>query len=133
MKFPRWICISCGQPSGRKYNIKRHIRIRHNGIGAFVSFTDYLAGRQTGMYQPSSAPTYHSRTNSLDIFMEEMHRELARKLVNQNFPLRPTWNQINMAIIVLVVVLATLSLPQLILMILLATEVMCVRIALTLT
>ncbi len=93
MKFPRWICISCGQPSGRKYNIKRHIRIRHNGIGAFVSFTDYLAGRQTGMYQPSSAPTYHSRTNSLDIFMEEVHRELARKLVNQNFPLRPTWNQ----------------------------------------
>jgi hypothetical protein len=91
MKFPRWICINCGQPSNRKYNIKRHIHIRHNGIGAFVSFTDYLVGRQTGMYQPSSAPTYHSRS-TLDIFMEEAHRELARKLVNQNFP-RPTWHQ----------------------------------------
>jgi len=93
MSFPLWICINCGKPSNRKYNIQRHIRIRHNGIGAFVSFTDYLVGRQTGMYQPSSAPTYHSRTNSLDIFMEEAHRELARKLVNQNFSLGSTWNQ----------------------------------------
>ena len=93
MKFPRWICINCGQPSGRRYNIQRHMSIRHNGIGAFVSFSDYLAGRQTGIYQPSSAPTYHSRTNHLDTFMEEVHKELARKLVNQNFPPRPTWNQ----------------------------------------
>jgi hypothetical protein len=93
MKFPRWICINCGQPSGRRYNIQRHMSIRHNGIGAFVSFSDYLAGRQTGIYQPSSAPTYHSRTNHLDIFMQEVHKELARKLVNQNFPPRPTWNQ----------------------------------------
>jgi hypothetical protein len=83
MRFPKWICINCGQPSSRKYNIQRHMQTRHNGIGAFVSFADYMAGRQIGIYQPSSAPTYHSRTNSLDIFMEEAYRELARKAVNQ--------------------------------------------------
>jgi hypothetical protein len=93
MKFPKWICINCGQPSSRKYNIERHIQIRHNGIGTFVSFADYLAGRQTGIYPPTSPPIYHSRTKFLDIFMEEMNRELARKMVNQNFVLRPTLHQ----------------------------------------
>jgi hypothetical protein len=29
----------------------------------------------------------------MDIFMDEVNRELARKIVNQNFPLRPTWYQ----------------------------------------
>jgi len=49
-------------------------------VGGFVSFTDYLAGRQTDMYQPTSPPIYHSKkTNSLDIFMEEAIRELAKK------------------------------------------------------
>ncbi|HKG31640.1 MAG TPA: hypothetical protein VKA91_10230 [Nitrososphaeraceae archaeon] len=86
MKFPKWICINCGQPSSRKYNIHRHIETRHNGIGEFVSFTEYLAGRHTGIYPPSSVPTYHSRTNHLDIFVDEVNRELARKIVNQNFP-----------------------------------------------
>jgi hypothetical protein len=93
MKFPKWMCISCGQPSSRKYNIQRHIETRHNGIGEFISFTDYLAGRHTGIYPPSSVPIYRSRTNHLDIFMDEANRELARRIVNQNFPLRPTWHQ----------------------------------------
>ena len=93
MRFPKWICINCGQPSSRRYNIQRHIETRHNGIGEFISFTDYLAGRHTGIYPPSSVPIYHSRTNHLDIFMDEANRELARRIVNQNFPLRSTWHQ----------------------------------------
>jgi hypothetical protein len=98
MRFPNWICVNCGQPSGRKWNIQRHIRICHNSVGNFVSFTEYLVGRQTGTYQPTSPPTsppiYHSKkTNSLDIFMEEAMRELARKIVNQTFLQRPTWRQ----------------------------------------
>ena len=45
------------------------------------------------MYPPSSVPTYRARANHMDIFMDEVNRELARKIVNQNFPLRPTWYQ----------------------------------------
>lgn len=94
MRFPNWICVNCGQPSGRKWNIQRHIQICHNSVGNFVSFTDYLVGRQTGVYQPTSPPIYHSKkTNFLDIFMKEANRELARKIVNQTFLQRPIWHQ----------------------------------------
>ena len=80
MRFPNWVCVNCGQLSSRKWNIQRHMKICHNSVGGFVSFTDYLAGRQTDMYQPTSPPIYHSKkTNSLDIFMEEAIRELAKK------------------------------------------------------
>jgi hypothetical protein len=94
MIFPKWICVNCGQPSSRKSNIQRHIKIRHNSVGGFVSFTDYLAGRKTGVYQPTSPPTYYSKkTNSIDIFMEEANRELARKIINQNFLPKPAWHE----------------------------------------
>jgi hypothetical protein len=68
MRFPNWVCVNCGQTSSRKWNIQRHMKICHNSVGGFVSFTDYLAGRQTDMYQPTSRLIYHSKKLILLIY-----------------------------------------------------------------
>jgi hypothetical protein len=51
--------------STRQWNVKRHIKIRHKGYGRFVNFTDYVAGRISGVYQRNSQPTYESKKNKL--------------------------------------------------------------------
>ena len=49
----------------RQWNVKRHIKICHKGYGRFVTFTDYVAGRISGVYQRNSQPTYESKKNKL--------------------------------------------------------------------
>jgi hypothetical protein len=56
MTYPRYVCITCGQPSNRRWNINRHIKICHYGIGRYVTFMEYLAGRQSGIYLPTALP-----------------------------------------------------------------------------
>lgn len=51
--------------STRNWNIKRHIKIRHQGYGKFVTFADYVAGRISGIYRRNSQPTYESKKNKL--------------------------------------------------------------------
>src|SRR5919198_5606696 len=91
MKFPNWVCITCGKPSSRKWNIKRHIEICHGAIGRYVSFMEYMAGRQNGLYQPSQYPKslYGSTRNKVSLpeamtteFSLELARGLARKLLS---------------------------------------------------
>ena len=69
----------------RNWNMKRHIKIRHQGYGKFVTFADYVAGRISGLYRRNSQPTYESKKNKLldttDLFNHATHEffgELAR-------------------------------------------------------
>ncbi|HEY9386622.1 MAG TPA: hypothetical protein VIP70_06255 [Nitrososphaeraceae archaeon] len=71
--------------SSRKYSVRRHIQNKHNGYGMIVSFVDYLVGRVTGAYYPSTphivpGKKYEdkSKPSNLDIYTEEYWRELAR-------------------------------------------------------
>jgi hypothetical protein len=45
--------------------MSRHIKIRHDGYGRFVTFADYVAGRVSGVYRRNSQPTYESKKNKL--------------------------------------------------------------------
>lgn len=65
--------------------MKRHIKIRHQGNGRFVTFADYVAGRTSGIYRRNSQPTYESKNNKLldttDLINHATHEffgELAR-------------------------------------------------------
>ena len=57
MKFPKYSCSVCGKPSGRKWNLVRHINNCHAGIGNCVSnwdfpedtYTPYLNRRKAGV------------------------------------------------------------------------------------
>jgi hypothetical protein len=69
----------------RNWNMKRHIKIRHQGYGKFVTFADYVAGRISGLYRRNSQPTYESKKNKLldttDLINHATHEffgELAR-------------------------------------------------------
>jgi hypothetical protein len=91
MRYPNWVCITCGRPFSRKWNVKRHIDICHYGIGKYITFAEYLAGRNMGLYGPSTIPS-KSQSRSIDfakIFQEEATRELARQSIrNQNSQIR---------------------------------------------
>jgi hypothetical protein len=108
MKFPKWVCITCGKPSSRKWNIKRHIQICHTSIGRYVSFMEYMTGRQNGLYQPSQYPNsfYGSSKNKVNLpekMIEEFSIELARQLAllyfNPHSSIQPEccWQQDHLA------------------------------------
>lgn len=62
--------------------MERHIDLCHGGIGEYTTFTEYLSGRYTGLYGPSSMPPSKSQSKSIDyvkIYHEEAIRELARQ------------------------------------------------------
>jgi hypothetical protein len=95
MRFPKWVCITCGQPSSRRWNIKRHIDICHDRMGRFVPFIEYIADRQRGaLYPPipKQAFNYHSRkkqNNYLDTIQEEFWRQYGKNQANLAFRPRP--------------------------------------------
>lgn len=86
MRFPNWVCKDCGRPFGRKWNGERHVQLCHYGLGALVSFIDYLSGRQFGIYPSNSPPSYRRKSTSyFDIYTDELNRALARESVNRFF------------------------------------------------
>jgi hypothetical protein len=95
MRFPKWVCITCGQPSSRRWNIKRHIDICHDGMGRFVPFIEYVADRQGSFLYPpilKRASNYHSnkkQINYLDTIQEEFWRQYGRNQANLAFRPRP--------------------------------------------
>ena len=83
---PNWVCSKCGMWSNRKFSVKRHVVNQHKGNAFLVTFIDYLVGRQSGLYQPSSPPE-HQKTKQksyLDIYCEEFWKEKARIIARQN-------------------------------------------------
>jgi len=48
-----------------------------------VSYIDYLAGRNSGLYPPSAAPTYRRKTMTNNPLMDEISRAAARELVHR--------------------------------------------------
>ncbi|MGC2428060.1 MAG: hypothetical protein WA421_13570 [Nitrososphaeraceae archaeon] len=80
MTKPNWAYADCGMHSSRKYSIKRHIQNLHNGNGQIVSFVNYIAGSQTGIYPQGLPPTYVKKssfttipkTRSMDILQNEL-------------------------------------------------------------
>ena len=86
MRFPNWVCSDCGRQFGRKWNGERHIQLCHHGLGAMVSFIDYLSGRQFGIYHLGPPPSYRRKSTSFcDIYADEFNRSLAREAVNRFF------------------------------------------------
>ena len=61
MGKPNWACAACGMYSSRKSSVKRHIQNIHAGNANFVSFVDYLVGRNMGLYWPCLSPTYQKK------------------------------------------------------------------------
>jgi hypothetical protein len=49
--------------SSRKCSVKRHIQNIHSGNANFVSFVDYLVGRNMGLYWPMLPPTYQKKND----------------------------------------------------------------------
>jgi hypothetical protein len=78
--------------SSRKYSVERHIQNLHNGNGHIVSFVDYIAGRQAGVYPNGLPPTYVKKNSvagipkarPMDIMQNELFKALAWKSVNNN-------------------------------------------------
>jgi hypothetical protein len=82
---PNWVCSTCGMWSNRKFSVKRHIINKHYGNAFLVTYIDYLVGRQSGLYLPSSPPDYQKKERSfLDIFNEEFWKEKARIAARAN-------------------------------------------------
>ncbi len=82
---PNWVCSTCGMWSNRKFSVKRLIINKHYGNAFLVTYIDYLVGRQSGLYLPSSPPDYQKKERSfLDIFNEEFWKEKARIVARAN-------------------------------------------------
>jgi hypothetical protein len=77
LKLQGWVCVSCERPFTRRWNANRHAAEQHLGQSTqIVTLIEYLAGRQSGIYQyplpsqtQSSAPpsARKSATNIYDI------------------------------------------------------------------
>jgi hypothetical protein len=70
--------------SSRKSSVKRHIQNIHSGNANFVSFVDYLVGRNMGLYWPMLPPTYQTKNDVKridygNIMKEEVWRQCIRK------------------------------------------------------
>ena len=63
--------------------MERHIDLCHGGIGEYTTFTEYLSGRYTGLYGPSSMPPSKSQSKSID-YVKIYHEEAIREWVRQN-------------------------------------------------
>lgn len=80
--------------SSRKYSVERHIQNLHKGNGHIVSFVDYIAGRQAGIYPNGLPPTYVKKNGvtgiptarPMDIMQKELLKALAWKSVNNKNP-----------------------------------------------
>jgi hypothetical protein len=78
---PNWVCSNCGMWSTRKFSVKRHIINQHDGNAYLVAYIDYLVGRQSGLYPPSSQPELQNQQEKKYIFEtynEEFWKERAR-------------------------------------------------------
>jgi hypothetical protein len=81
MSKPNWACVRCGMYSSRKESVRRHIKNLHSCNAMFVSYTDYLIGRQSGIYASHSNPMYVSKhePSLVDKMTEEYCKEMARQ------------------------------------------------------
>ena len=77
MSKPNWACATCGMYSSRKESVRRHIKNLHSSNAILVSYTDYLIGRQSGIYAPHSNPMYISKNKPslADKVTEEYYRD----------------------------------------------------------
>jgi hypothetical protein len=87
MSKPNWACATCGMYSSRKESVRRHIKNLHSSNAILVSYTDYLIGRQFGIYAPHSNPIYISKNEPslADKVTEEYYKEFARQCARQVF------------------------------------------------
>ncbi len=95
---PNWVCSICGMWSNRKSSVKRHITNLHGGNASMVAFIDYVVGRQSGIYPPSSSgyfldpltPDYQKKgkKTSWEIYEEEFMKEKARLDARKNMGLK---------------------------------------------
>jgi hypothetical protein len=81
---PKWACAACGMYSSRLSSVKRHIQYIHSGNANFVSFVDYLVGRNMSLYWTMLPPTYQNKNDVKridygNIMKEEFWRQCVRK------------------------------------------------------
>jgi hypothetical protein len=58
MGRPTYVCGTCEEHFTRRYSATRHNLTIHNGRGEIVGLMEYLAGRNSGRYQPSRPSLY---------------------------------------------------------------------------
>jgi hypothetical protein len=90
MTKPTWACTSCGEGFGRKFSAKRHVDTVHQGLASYVRWSEYVAGRTTGIYLPGEPPKRgspkHTPTWSermMDAMHEGFYNETGRILARQ--------------------------------------------------
>jgi len=55
LRLQDWVCVTCEKSFPRKWNASRHAAEQHPGQSSqVVRVIEYLAGRQSGIYQPPS-------------------------------------------------------------------------------
>ena len=97
-----WACTSCGNSFGRKSSAKRHVNRVHQGFASYVPWTEYMAGRRTGLYLPGEpptqgtpkrVPTYFERMEDIrnEAFFDEWGRILARQALTPTSFKLPTF------------------------------------------
>jgi hypothetical protein len=85
MRFPKWVCGTCGQPSSRKWNIERHITICHRGVGRYLSYMDYMTGSRNGFYRRSHHDMFQVQNSKEVNLLDVMQAELVKETVRQRF------------------------------------------------
>jgi hypothetical protein len=65
LRLQGWICITCERTFTRRWNANRHAADQHSGhLTQIVSVIEYLAGRQSGIYQPASLSNNRKQSSS---------------------------------------------------------------------
>jgi hypothetical protein len=62
MGRPTYVCATCSEHFTRKYSATRHDITIHDNRGEIVPLLEYLAGRNSGRYQPSR-PSWYRRSS----------------------------------------------------------------------
>ena len=81
---PKWACAACEMYSSRESSVKRHIQNIHSGNANFVSFVDYLVGRNMGSLLANAAADISEEERCQEddygnIMKEEVWRQCIRK------------------------------------------------------
>lgn len=97
-----WACTRCGKSFSRRFSASRHVNTVHQGYASYVPWTEYLAGRTTGLYLPGEPPrqgtpkripTYMDRMFDTmhEGFFNEWGRILARQALTPTSYKLPTF------------------------------------------
>ncbi len=96
MSKPNFACENCGMCSGRRESVVRHIRNPriHGGQGRVITYTEYVAGIQMGIYRPTDSinrQRYRGANGMLsrrlyetDSYIDKLYRKIEEKKLERD-------------------------------------------------